>query len=263
MKLAAIQMTSGVDVDENFAMACSYVNEAALAGADLVVLPENFSLMAGKHSDRLRAARAEDEVRTFLSKLAGQHQLVLVGGSVPLLAAENRVTNTCLVYGPDGSCLARYDKIHLFDVELENGESYGESRYIEPGTNLVTVDALSTRIGVTVCYDIRFPELYRELTRQGAEILTVPSAFTMPTGEAHWEVLLRARAIENLSWVVAPAQTGEHPGRSTWGHSLIISPWGEVVAEKGKDAGPIVAEVDLSELRDLRKRFPSLENRHL
>ena len=127
----------------------------------------------------------------------------------------------------------------------------------------MTVDALSTRIGVTVCYDIRFPELYRELTRRGAEILTVPSAFTMPTGEAHWEVLLRARAIENLSWVVAPAQTGEHPGRSTWGHSLIISPWGEVVAEKGKDTGPILAEVDLSELRDLRKRFPSLENRHL
>ena len=263
MKLAAIQMTSGADVAENLAMARSYVNEAALAGADLVVLPENFSLMAGRHSDRLRAAGAEDQVRTFLSMLAGQHQLVLVGGSVPLPAADNRVTNTCLVYGPDGSCLARYDKMHMFDVTLEDGESYGESRYIEPGANLVTVDALSTRIGVTVCYDIRFPELYRDLARQGAEILTVPSAFTLPTGEAHWEVLLRARAIENLSWVVAPAQTGEHPGRSTWGHSVIISPWGEVVAEMVTDTGPIVAEADLTELRELRKRFPSLEHRRL
>jgi nitrilase len=122
---------------------------------------------------------------------------------------------------------------------------------------------LSTRIGVSVCYDIRFPELYRDLARQGAEILTVPSAFTMPTGEAHWEVLLRARAIENLSWVVAPAQTGEHPGRSTWGHSVIISPWGEVVAEMVTDTGPIVAEADLTELRELRKRFPSLEHRRL
>ena len=138
MKLAAIQMTSGADVAENLAMARSYVNEAALAGADLVVLPENFSLMAGRHSDRLRAAGAEDQVRTFLSTLAGQHQLVLVGGSVPLPAADNRVTNTCLVYGPDGSCLARYDKMHMFDVTLEDGESYGESRYIEPGANLVT-----------------------------------------------------------------------------------------------------------------------------
>ena len=153
--------------------------------------------------------------------------------------------------------------MHLFDVKLEDGESYGESRYIEPGANLVTVDALSTRIGVTVCYDIRFPELYRDLARQGAEILTVPSAFTMPTGEAHWEVLLRARAIENLSWVVAPAQTGEHPGRSTWGHSVIISPWGEVVAEMVTDTGPIVAEADLTELRELRKRFPSLEHLRL
>jgi nitrilase len=263
MKLAAIQMTSGADVAENLAMARSYVSEAALDGADLVVLPENFSLMAERHSDRLRAAEAEDEVRMFLSTLAGQHQLVLIGGSVPLPAAENRVTNTCLVYGPDGSCLARYDKMHLFDVELGGGESYGESRYIEPGVHLVTVDALSTRIGVTVCYDIRFPELYRDLVQQGAEILTVPSAFTIPTGEAHWEVLLRARAIENLSWVVAPAQTGKHPGRSTWGHSVIISPWGEVMAEKATGTGPIVAGADLTELRELRKCFPSLEHRRL
>jgi nitrilase len=263
MKLAAIQMTSGSDVAENLVMARNYIDEAGSAGADLVVLPENFSLMAKKHSDRLCAAAAEGEIRTFLSKLARQYQLVLVGGSVPLPAKENRVSNTCLVYGPDGLCLARYDKIHLFDVELDDGESYLESRYIEPGTDPVTVEVFSTRIGVTVCYDIRFPELYRDLVQQGAEILTVPSAFTIPTGEAHWEVLLRARAIENLSWVVAPAQTGNHPGRSTWGKSVIISPWGEVVAEKATGTGPIFAEADLTELRALRKRFPSLEHRRI
>jgi nitrilase len=263
MKLAAIQMTSGANMVENLTLARNYVNEAALAGANLVVLPENFSLMAEKHLDRLSAAEAEDEVRVFLSELAKQHQLVLVGGSVPLPASKNRVTNTCLVYGPDGSCLGRYDKMHLFDVELEDGAFYGESRYIEAGADLVVIDALSTRIGVTICYDIRFPEIYRDLARKGAEIITIPSAFTIPTGEAHWEVLLRARAIENLSWVIAPAQTGDHPGRSTWGHSMIISPWGEVVAEKLKEPGPIVAEANLTKLRELRNRFPSLEHRRL
>ena len=263
MKLAAIQMTRGSNVDENLVAAGNCVHEAAIAGANLVVLPENFSLMAEKHADRLRAAAAEDEVRTFMSAIARQHKLFLVGGSVPLPAAENRVTNTCLVYGPNGSCLARYDKMHLFDVELEYGESYGESRYIEPGVEPVTFDMLSTRIGLTVCYDIRFPELYRGLVKRGAEILTVPSAFTIPTGRAHWEVLLRARAIENLSWVVAPAQTGDHPGRSTWGHSVIINPWGEVVAERRAGTGAIIADVNLAELRSLRKRFPSLEHRRL
>ncbi len=260
MKVAAIQMTSGSDVGENLIAASRYVNDAVKADASLVVLPENFSLMAKRHEDRIRAAINESEIRDFLSTVARENKIVLVGGSVPLMAKNNRVTNTCLVYSSDGSCLAEYDKMHLFDVELEDGESYLESSYIEPGRNLSVVDALSTRIGITVCYDVRFPELYRALMKKGTEIFTVPSAFTVPTGKAHWEVLLRARAVENLSWVIAAAQIGEHAGRSTWGHSVIIDPWGNVVAQLTKGVGSIIAEVDLNELRALRKRFPSLDH---
>jgi predicted amidohydrolase len=263
MKLAAIQMNSGSVIYENLAVVREYIAEAAFSGADLVVLPENFSLMAKTHTQRLRAAEAAEDIQRFLSGQASQHQLILVGGSVPLLATENRVTNTCLVYGPDGSCVGRYDKIHLFDVSLENGEAYFESQYVASGLNPVTIDILSTCIGLTICYDIRFPELYRNLVLQGAEILTVPSAFTIPTGEAHWETLLRARAIENLSWVVGAAQTGDHPGRSTWGHSAIVSPWGEVVAEKASGVGFIIVDADLVKLRDLRSQFPSLNHLRL
>jgi nitrilase len=263
MKVAAIQMSSGPRVADNLDFAKRHIAEAAMAGATVVVLPENFSLMAEKHSDRLAAAQAQDEIHTFLSEAAREHRLVVIGGSVPLPAAAGRVTNSCLVYGQDGERLARYDKMHLFDVELEGGESYGESGYIESGDEPVVVNAVGTRIGLTVCYDLRFPEVYRELVREGAEILTVPSAFTLPTGQAHWEVLLRARAIENFCWVIAPAQVGNHPGRSTWGHSLIVNPWGEVVAEKLSDTGLLFAEVNLSELRELRTRFPSLTHRRL
>ena len=256
-------MSSGPRVVDNLEIAQRYISEAAEAGAVVVALPENFSLMAKNQSDRLAAARVENEIHTFLSEAAREHRLVLIGGSVPLPATAGRVTNTCLVYGRDGECLARYDKMHLFDVELKDGESYAESRYIEPGDKLAIVNAIGTRIGLTVCYDLRFPEVYRELVRQGAELLTVPSAFAISTGRIHWEVLLRARAIENLCWVIAPAQTGDHPDRSTWGHSLIISPWGEVIAEKPSGTGPIFAEANLMELRELRSRFPSLEHRRL
>ncbi|MBO66958.1 MAG: acyltransferase [Acidiferrobacteraceae bacterium] len=263
MKLAAIQMNSGLNIKANLLLARKYVENAASAGANLVVLPENFSLMSDKHSDRQGAAAEGNTIRDFLSQMARECNVITVGGSVPLVGVNGLVTNSCLVYNKDGSFLAQYDKIHLFDALITNGESYCESKYIQPGRDLVTVDVESTCIGLSICYDIRFPEMYRSLILSGAEILTVPAAFTIPTGRAHWELLLRARAVENLSWIVGAAQIGDHPGRSTWGHSMIVSPWGEVCAVKVEGEGFIIANTDLIELRELRETFPSLAHRRL
>ena len=263
MKLAAIQMTSGSNIKKNLLLARTYVENAAIAGASLIVLPENFSLMSNKNADPQGAAASHEEIRDFLSQIACECNVIVVGGSVPLAGVNGLITNSCLVYDKDGSFLAQYDKVHLFDVSIPDGESYGESKYIQPGHNLVTVDIASTCIGLSICYDIRFPEMYRSLVLSGAEILTVPAAFTVPTGQVHWELLLRARAVENLSWVIGAAQIGDHPGRSTWGHSMIVSPWGEVCAVKVAGEGFIVVEADLTKLRDLRKKFPSLEHRRL
>ena len=263
MKLAAIQMNSGSIVSENLRVAEQYVTRAANEGANIIVLPENFMLMPENHSQRLDAAELEQSVRGFMANLAKQSKAILVGGSVPFLASDNKVTNTCLVYDPDGSNLGRYDKIHLFDVELENGETYFESKHVYAGSKPVVIQTESTSIGLSICYDIRFPELYRTLTSLGAEILTVPSAFAVLTGESHWEPLIRARAIENFCWVVAAAQVGNHPGRATWGHSVIVNPWGEVVAEKLGGTGVISSEADLSKLRSLRQTFPSLNHRRI
>lgn len=263
MKLAAIQMNSGPIVSENLRVAEQYVTLAADEGAKIIVLPENFLLMPENHLQRLNAAELEQDVRRFMENLAKQTKATLVGGSVPFLAEDNKVTNTCLVYGPDGSNLGRYDKIHLFDAELENGETYFESKNVCAGNKPVVITTASTCIGLSICYDIRFPELYRTLTSLGAEILTVPSAFAVVTGESHWEPLLRARAIENFCWVVAAAQVGNHPGRSTWGHSVIVNPWGEIVAEKSGGTGVISSEANLSKLRSLRQTFPSLKHRRI
>ena len=259
MRIAAIQMNSGSIISENLTVASKYIADAARDGADLVVLPENISLMARNHSERLVAAKLEADVRTFMSKMARQHQIVLVGGSVPLLAGENKVTNTCLVYDRYGVDVGRYDKIHLFDVKLPNGETYYESKYIAAGAKPVIVDVLSTCIGVTICYDMRFPCLYRTLAQAGAEILTVPSSFTQPTGQAHWHTLLRSRAIETGCFVIAPAQCGDHEdGRKTYGHSLIISPWGEILAEADNEPEVIVADLDLSKVDEARSMVPAL-----
>jgi len=263
MKLAAIQMTSGSNIKRNLSLARKYVENAAIAGASIIVLPENFSLISDKTADRQGAAAGHEEIRYFLSQIARECNVIVVGGSVPLAGVNGLVTNSCLVYDKDGSFLAQYDKVHLFDVSIPGGESYGESKYIQPGSDLVIVDIESTRIGLSICYDIRFPEMYRSLVLSGAEILTVPAAFTIPTGKAHWELLLRARAVENLSWVIGAAQIGDHPGRSTWGHSMIVDPWGEVCAVKVSGEGFIIAEADLTKLRELRKTFPSLEHRRL
>jgi len=264
MKVAALQMNSGEVVDENLTVADGLIGQAVESGAEFVVLPENFSLMTGNHEVRLAAAQRGLEAQRFLSELAKKHSISLVGGSIPLASTEGKVTNSCLMYGAGGEFLARYDKIHLFDVDVGGGESYQESARTDAGSQPVLVSVPNTQVGLTICYDMRFPELFRTLSERGAEVFTVPSAFTVPTGQAHWHVLLRCRAIENLAWIIAPAQVGCHPGgRETFGHSLIIDPWGEVVAEQTEPTPQVVlADIDLQSVRDKRRRFPVLTHRH-
>jgi len=268
MKAAAIQMVSGVSLQANLAEARSLLEQAAQAGAELAVLPEYFCLMGHQDSDKLAARESfgEGEVQRFLAQAARELELWIVGGTLPLVAADAaHVRNTCMVFSPAGEHVARYDKIHLF--KFDNGrERYDESRVIESGTDTVAFDLPSRdghtwRVGMSVCYDLRFPELYRRLH---ADILLVPSAFTYITGQAHWELLLRARAIENLAYVVAPAQGGTHEnGRRTWGHSMVVDPWGLVMAQRPEGAGLVVAELDAERQARLRVQLPALEHRVL
>ena len=263
-RLAAIQMTSGSAVDANLTHAGRLLAEAAAQGAKFAVLPENFAIMAASDAERLAAGEAPGTgpIQDFLGDAAKRNDLWLVGGTIPLRSAGGKVYAASLLYDNRGECVARYDKIHLFDVELGNGERYYESNGIEAGKTPVVVDTPAGRLGLSVCYDVRFPELYRRLLDAGAEIVVVPSAFTAFTGQAHWETLVRARAIENLLFVVAAAQTGRHPnGRETHGDSMIVDPWGEVLARRREGEGVVVAECDLARLRAVRKRFPSVAHR--
>lgn len=264
--LAALQMTSGHEVGANLTEAGRLVAEAARRGAKLAVLPENFAIMARYDADRRAVAETDGSgpVQHFLAAAARQNRLWLVGGTIPLRAPGDKVFAACLVYDERGERVARYDKIHLFDVQLGNGERYYESNGIEAGQTPVTVDTPLGRVGLSVCYDIRFPELYRRLLEAGAEIIVVPSAFTAYTGRAHWETLVRARAIENLAYVVAAAQTGRHPsGRETHGDSMIVNAWGEVLARLPMGPGVVAADFDSQQLRAMRQRFPSIEHRRL
>jgi len=268
MKATAIQMVSGVSLQANLAEARSLLEQAAQAGAELAVLPEYFCLMGHQDSDKLAARESfgEGEVQRFLARAARELELWIVGGTLPLVAADAaHVRNTSMVFSPTGGHVARYDKIHLF--KFDNGrERYDESRVIESGTDTVAFDLPSRdghtwRIGMSVCYDLRFPELYRALH---ADVLLVPSAFTYVTGQAHWELLLRARAIENLAYVVAPAQGGTHEnGRRTWGHSMVVDPWGLVMAQRPEGAGVVVADLDAARQARLREQLPALEHRVL
>jgi nitrilase len=267
---AAIQMTSGADVTENLRVAGCLIEEAKAAGAQVVLLPENFNFLGMKDVDKRAVAEQFGSGRTqdFLSEYAKRHGLWIIGGTAPLVSEsqDDRVTNTSLVYDADGRCVARYDKMHLFDVNVPGKahEIYRESTHVAPGHQVVVVDTPAGRVGLSVCYDVRFPELYRQLSAQGAEIVVVPAAFTVPTGQAHWEVLLRARAIENLCYVVAAAQTGTHPNRrETYGDSLIVDWWGRVVTRKPQGSGIISAQLDLAALRQTRTEFPALSNRVL
>jgi nitrilase len=268
MRVAAIQMNSQSDVQENLRHADALLADAAADGCRLAVLPENFALMPEKGRDK--ALHAEDAgvgpIHQFLADAARRQGIWIVAGSLPIRSPDQeRVYGGCPVYDPDGVQRALYRKIHLFDVKLpDREESYQESWSMYPGEDPVTVDTPIGRIGLTICYDLRFPELYRRLVDAGATAFTVPAAFTRPTGEAHWLTLLRARAIENLAYVIAPGQTGEHPdSRSTWGHSVIVDPWGKVLSELAGGTGFAAAEID-PELPDrLRSEFPALSNRRL
>ena len=266
MRAAAIQMTSGRDVALNLEAAGELVATAAGDGAKLVVLPENFSFLGATDAERLAAAEAPGEgpAQTFLAEQALRHAIWLVGGTIPIAAGDGRVRSRSLLLGPDGGRVAAYDKIHLFDVRVPDNEaeSYRESATTEPGTEVVAVETPLGCIGMTVCYDLRFPGLFHRLGQLGMEILVLPAAFTVPTGRVHWEPLLRARAIESLCYVVASGQWGEHAGgRKTYGHSLIVSPWGEILAERESGAGAVSAELDMIRLEEIRAKFPTLEHR--
>jgi len=263
-RVAAVQMVSAPEVEANLRRAGELIAEAAAAGAQLVALPEYFCLLGRQDSDKVavREADGSGPIQQFLSEAARRHGVWLIGGTVPLQCdLPDKVRNSCLVFDDQGQRRARYDKIHLFG--FDNGsERFDEARSIQPGTQPVTLDSPYGRIGLSVCYDLRFPELYRALAPSA--LLMVPSAFTATTGRAHWEPLLRARAIENLAWVVAPAQGGLHPnGRRTHGHSMIIDPWGEILAELAEGEGVLLAEIDHARLQQARSSLPALQHRVL
>ena len=266
MKVAAIQMTSGPEVTANLEQARALLEDAAARGARLAALPENFSFMGLRDADKRAVAEPDGAgpVQDFLAAEARRLRLWIVGGTVPLVAgADGRVAAASLVYDSDGVRAARYDKIHLFDVDIPGrAESYRESAHVAPGAQATVLDTPVGRLGLSVCYDVRFPELYRHLSGNGAQLLSVPSAFTSPTGRAHWETLLRARAIENLCYVMAPAQSGFHPsGRETYGDSMIVDYWGRVLQRVPRGRGCALAEVDLAAQANVRESFPALVHR--
>lgn len=271
MKVAALQTVSEASVAPNLERAHALLREAAEGGAELVLLPEHFALLGHRDTDKLAIAEpfAPDGggvLQGFLREAAREFKLWLVGGSIPIATDDpEHVTNTTLVYSPEGVCVARYDKLHLF--RFDNGsERHDESRTLLPGTLpsafwLPSNDGHSWRVGLSICYDLRFPELYRTL---GADLLLVPSAFTVPTGRAHWEILLRARAIENQAYVLAAGQGGTHEnGRETWGHSLLAGPWGELLAQRETGWGVVLADCDAAHLEDVRRQLPALQHRVL
>ncbi len=269
-EIAVIQMRSGRQVEENLEVAANLIQQAGDQGAAMAILPENFAQMAKESQRRDISERAGDgRLQEFLSAQASRSGIWIVGGTIPLYSDDDRDDQppvaSCLVIDASGERVARYDKIHLFDVGIPGGEeSYRESNHTFPGGQAVCVDTPVGRLGLAVCYDIRFPELFLRLTELGMEVLVLPAAFTSRTGKAHWEVLLRARAIESLCYVAAAAQGGQHEnGRETWGHSMLIDPWGEIIAELKTEPGVLVADTDLLALEKIRQRFPALEHRRI
>lgn len=263
-QVAVIQLNSSSDVKKNLAQLPPFFAIAKDNGAKLVVLPENFALVGMHETDKLKIAESYGEgiIQQTIMSLAKQFKLWVVAGTIPIQSQnKEKVRASCLVFDDKGRIVARYDKIHLFDVMVSSSDSYQESKEIESGSEPIVVDTPIGCIGLTVCYDLRFPELYYQLTEKGAEIFTVVSAFTLATGTFHWEVLLRARAIENLSYVLASNQSGQHDnGRKTYGHSMVIEPWGGIVAMQEENTGVITAEIDLQRLQKLRQEFPCNEH---
>jgi nitrilase len=261
-------MASGPNIGANLLEAERLIEEAVGQQARLVVLPENFSLMGQTEQDKVRECEqpGSGPVQTFLAEQSARHGIWLVGGTIPLAAGDpTKVRASCLLFNDRGQQVARYDKIHLFDVVLvDSNEQYTESETIEPGNEVVVVDTPFGRMGLTVCYDLRFPELFRQQLQQGMEIVVLPSAFTAFTGRSHWEVLVRARAIENQCYVIAPDQGGYHlSGRETHGHSMIVDPWGTILNSLGRGPGVVCADVELERVKSARRNFPSIDHRRL
>lgn len=263
-KVAAIQMASGPNVEGNLNEARRHIAKAVEQGAKLVVLPEFFAIMGMDEQDKLKVCEqaGQGNIQQFLSETARKHKIWLVGGSIPLAAnTPDKVRNSCLVFDETGAQVARYDKIHLFNLTLGN-EAYNEAQTIEAGNQVVVVDSPFGRIGLAVCYDLRFPELFRAM--KNVDIIVLPAAFTATTGKMHWEPLVRARAIENLSYFIAAAQGGYHVnGRETHGHSMIVDPWGRILDELQRGSGVVVADINPSYQASLRKSLPALTHRTL
>ena len=261
-RVAAVQMVSTPRVEENLQTAATLVSEAVEQGADLVALPEYFPIMGLSDGDKVmvREADGRGPIQDFLAETARRHGIWLIGGSLPLIASEkDKVLNSCLVYNPQGERVARYDKIHLFGFR-KGAERYNESATIEAGSQPVAFSTPFARVGLSICYDIRFPELYRALGV--TDLLVIPAAFTETTGRAHWEILLRARAIENQCYVLAVAQGGKHEnGRETHGNSLLIDPWGDILGRKAKGTGIVIGDLDHTRIAEVRTSLPALKHR--
>ncbi len=261
-RIAAVQMVSTPELAANLEAAARLIGEAAAVGAKLVALPENFYLIGRQDTDkvRLREQDGEGPIQNCLAEAARRHRVWVVGGTTPLVCDDpQRIRSACLVFDAEGRRVARYDKSHLFRVAVGD-ERHDETRTLQPGAESIALDSPFGRLALSICYDVRFPEMYRALGT--FDIAFVPSAFTVPTGSAHWETLLRARAIENLAYVVAPAQGGRHPsGRRTYGHTMIVDPWGKVLAERAEGEGVVIAEVDRRRIEDVRRQLPALDNR--
>ncbi len=268
MKIASVQMISGPEVGPNLATAARLIGEAAATGARLVALPEYFPLIGAADEARLavREAPGTGPIQDFLAGMAQRHGIWLVGGSIPLAGRDpGKLLNSCLVFDEQGRQAARYDKIHLFGF-TRGAEHYDEAATIEPGERVVTVDTPVGRVGLAICYDLRFPELFRAMARlpNPVDLLIVPAAFTDTTGRAHWEMLLRVRAVENQCYLLASAQGGQHPtGRMTHGNSMIIDPWGDILARMDKGEGVIAAELDPARIAEVRTSLPALKHRKL
>lgn len=262
--IAAIQVESTADVQNNVEVACQLIQEAANQGAQLAALPENFATLGLTREQSLSVAEPFNAgtIQKQLAACAKENNIWVVGGTIPLLEATgNKVYSSCLLWDGNGKIVARYNKIHMFDVMVDKDDVYRESDHVQPGNEIVLVDTPFGKIGLAVCYDLRFPELFRAFMLKGVDIIILPSAFTVPTGKAHWEILLRARAIENLCYVVAPAEVGQrHDGRGTYGHSMIIGPWGDILAKVEEGNAVVTAKIDLENMQRIRNEFPSLSH---
>lgn len=264
LRVAAVQMASKQDINVNVTAACAFVEQAAKQGAKLVVLPENFANLGLTQEQSLQMAEPfqQGPIQERLALCAKKNRVWLIGGTFPLQdPSHKKVSASCLVWNAQGECVGRYDKIHLFDVLVGEKEAYSESTLVQHGKQVVVLDTPIGRIGLAICYDLRFPELFRVFMHKGVDIIVLPSAFTIPTGKAHWEVLLRARAIENLCYVIAPNQVGIRAnGIGTYGHSMIVGPWGEILDSLEKQAGVIIADLDFEKMHQMRNKFPALSH---